>query len=71
VKVTAVSHDERTAARGQWGVLVARLVETGETVLIEDGHVQSFYAATKAAGVKGHISKRETGFVAWVEEAAK
>lgn len=66
--ITPVSHDERKTTKGTYTLLVERLIETGETVLIEDGHAISFYTAAKAAGVKAHTSKRETGFVAWVEE---
>lgn len=70
MKITAVSHDERKP-RAEYPELVARLIETGETLLIEDGNAQSLYSAGKNAGVKVHISKRESGFVAWVDGPTK
>lgn len=70
MKITAVTHDERKP-RGENAALIARLIETGETVLVEEANAQGIYTAGRAAGVKVHISKRETGFVVWVESEEK
>lgn len=64
--ITPVTHDERKP-RGENAALVARLIETGETLLVEEANAQGIYTAGRKAGVTVHISKRESGFVVWVD----